>query len=412
MPSFKELQKLTILFVIWRVILFAISLIAPFVLSYHPSFPYSDQILPFYSVPQWIYSWANFDGVHYLTIAEKGYVGTASVQAFFPLFPYVILHSLKLYAIFPINILKTGLFLTNFFAYLLIIVTFSYVKKIKNTKTAWMVVAFLVCFPTSFFLGAFYTESLFLTLVISAFYAAEKRWWFIAAICVALASADRVVGIFLIPALLIELAHQQNFFSTYFQLIKKPHSKLERIGFFLHSLKLFLKKNWTAIGWILLSSVGLVWYMFFLNIHFHDPLYFVHVQASFGSGRSTNHLVSYPQVVLRSVKILFTARPFDLHYWAYIQEFLAGTLGLIVLIASIRFTKFSHVFFALCAFILPTLTGTFSSMPRYLLVCFPIFVVLAELQHKRPKLGIVWFVLSCGLLIFNTILFIQGYWVA
>jgi hypothetical protein len=151
--------------------------------------------------------------------------------------------------------------------------------------------------------------------------------------------------------------------------------------------------------------------MFFLYLNFHDPLYFVHVQSEFGAGRQET-IILYPQVVWRYIKILLTARPFDLRYFAYVQEFVAGTLGLVGLLVAVRKVRPSYSVFALSAFLLPTLTGTFSSMSRYLLICFPLYFLLTFLVQKWPKLGIVWMAVSTLLLVINTVLFIQGYWVA
>ncbi|PIR61011.1 MAG: hypothetical protein COU68_01660, partial [Candidatus Pacebacteria bacterium CG10_big_fil_rev_8_21_14_0_10_45_6] len=77
------LKKILVLVLVWRIGLFVVSLIAPAFISYEPSFPYAYDLLAKLGLPQWLYSWANFDGVHYLTIMRMGYVGTGLIQAFF-----------------------------------------------------------------------------------------------------------------------------------------------------------------------------------------------------------------------------------------------------------------------------------------------------------------------------------------
>ncbi len=96
-PSFtlKEFIFLVLFFIIWRFGLFILGGTADYFLRYNPSFPFYDNVLVLQNVPRWLYSWANFDGVYYVIIAEKGYVGTGLVQAFFPLLPYVLMHTLK-----------------------------------------------------------------------------------------------------------------------------------------------------------------------------------------------------------------------------------------------------------------------------------------------------------------------------
>lgn len=400
----QELIFITLFFIAWRTVLFGIGAVADTFLPYSPSFPYADVTLVEFPLPRWVFSWANFDGVHYVRIGQTGYVGTGSVQAFFPLMPYGILHTAHQIFGDSFNVLLFGVIVTNLFAYLLVLAWFGFVKEIHNAKIAWLALLSLFLFPTAVFLGALYTESLFLFLVITAFWMAHKKWWILAGIVTGLVTATRIVGVFLIPALLIEvilqnLKHQQ---LRYY--LKKPQQLVQE------SLQI-VWKNWQSVLCILLSFIGVGVYMLFLNGEFHDPFYFAHVQTSFGSGREET-FVLYPQVVWRSIKILLTSRPFDLRYFTYIQEFVAGVIGLVLILWSAKYVRWSYVFFSLAAFLLPTTTGTFSSMPRYLIVCFSIFLLFAKLLEKKPRAMLLCLGLSSVVLIVNTIMFIQGYWVA
>ena len=56
-------------------------------------------------------------------------------------------------------------------------------------------------FPFGFFFGMVYTEALFLLLTVLAFYAFRTRRWLLGGVCGGLASATRVNGILLLPAL-------------------------------------------------------------------------------------------------------------------------------------------------------------------------------------------------------------------
>jgi len=393
----KEIRKLILVFLGWRTVLFIIGVLASYFLKYDPSFPYADTILISSKLPQWLYSWANFDGVHYLTIIDKGYVGTASIQAFFPLFPMIA----KFASILISNTLLAGLITANVFTLAFILIFYSFLKEIFNSKIAWTALLITLVFPTSLFLGSFYSESLFLTLVILSFYSAHKKIWWLAGISCALATAARVVGIALIPALFIEL---------YLQTLKKESLDLNFNQLKQTLTKILISKK-KELAWILFGSAGLLTYMAYLFQAFSDPLYFFHVQAEFGGTRSES-LVLYPQVWWRSLKILLTYRPFDFRYFTYAQEFAVGMLGLLGLLVSYKKIRTSYLVFALGAFLLPTFTGTFSSMPRYLLACFPIFIYIALLLEKR-RWWLALYLLGSSLLLFiNTALFIQGYWVA
>jgi hypothetical protein len=388
----KEFFSLALLISSWKAFLFLISYVATFVLEYKPSFPYYKD-LALYGFKPWIYSWANFDGVHYLTIARKGYFGTGLIQAFFPVYPLLV----KNLNIFD-NLLLTGLLISNLFSIIFIILFYFFLKEFFNHQKSLLIIAIFMLFPTSFFLGSFYTESIFLSMVVGSFLAAHKKKWWLAGILAALASATRVVGIILVPALLVEF-----FFPFEFSL-----QKIRAINF---KEKIWSLRKLINLSWIGAGSLGLLFYMFYLNKTYYDPLYFFHVQDEFGGIRQEN-LILYPQVVWRSLKILWTARPFDFKYLAYFQEFLTGTLGLaLILWGFVKKIKLSYLVFALGVFLVPPLTGTFSSMPRYILVCFPIFIVLADLLKNKKTLW-TYLTISGILLIINTILFIQGYWVA
>ncbi|MEP7166976.1 MAG: mannosyltransferase family protein [Candidatus Woesebacteria bacterium] len=372
--------KLFFLFIIWHIGVFSLSYFADRFLPYKPSFSLIDLTLIPSGLPRSIYSFGNFDGVHYITIARDGYNHVEGIQAFFPLFPRIVLGVFHDFFGRSTELLAIGLILSNLFFFGFLCLLFTFIQEKFNPKTAWGAVITVLIFPTSFFFGALYTESLFMLLVIGSFYAAHRKKWRLAGVLAAFASCTRVVGIFLVPALLIELwSHKE-----------------QRSA-----------KNVLAI---LIGCAGLLAYMAYLWTSFGDPLLFAHVQSGFGAGRSTT-IVLYPQVLWRSLKILLTS-PRNIAYVTYIQEFAAGTLGLILLLLAYKRVPKSWTVFALLCFFFPPLTGTFSSMSRYLLVCFPIYILGGWLYAKYPKAIYLLWAISFFLLCVNTILFIQGYWVA
>ncbi len=399
--SRQELLRLLCLFLVWRGVLFGVGVLAPSFLPYEPSFPYADAILAQYHLPQWLYSWANFDGVHYLTIAEKGYVGTGLIQAFFPFLPFILLHSLYLLTGGHLNTLLTGLVITNVAMLFCLILWYVFLKSFLSKQKAWFGVVLLLVFPTSLFFGALYTESIFLAAVIGAFLAARKQSWIWCSMFTLIATATRIVGVFLLPALAIE---------AWLQWREQQGPKLMAKDV-TTQLTHFLGTSWRQLVLIGIGGLGTVFYMVYLAQTFGDPLYFLHVQSEFGAGR-TESLVIYPKVLWRSIKILLTLNPLTLRYYSSALEFLAGSLGLLGLVVSAWKVRLSYLIFALGAFFLPTFTGTFSSMPRYLLVCFPLYLLLIELLATRPQLRSIVLGIFIVSLVVNTILFIQGYWVS
>lgn len=371
------------LFLIWRLGLLLVSWLAIKLLPFRPSFPYHDAILANLSSSQFIWHWANFDGVHYITIAEKGYVGTGLIQAFFPFYPLVI----RWLNIIIDNLLYTGLIVSNF-SFLLGLFFFQQLIKQEKIKDSKMPLLFLLLFPTSFYFGALYSESLFFLLVILSFLFMNKKRWVWAAVFASLATATRLVGIFIAPALAWE----------FYQSLSKKEKK-----------KVF---TWTKALFLgLISIFGLIAFCFYLNKNFADPFYFAKVQSGFGGSRQTDKIILFHRVVWRYLKMLATIKNNNLLFYSISQEFFVSLAVLAVLAwAWIKNFKKSYLIYSFFSFFLPTLTGNLSSMPRYVNLIFPIYLFLAQIKNKKIKLLILLF--STVLLIINTALFLRGFWVA
>lgn len=331
--------------------------------------------------PIWLWNRANFDGMHYLSIAKGGY--GVYQQAFFPLYPKLISFlsgvflGRDLLAALFINFIS--LFFACFFFYRLAKLDFS----LKVSRRALI---FLLIFPTAFYFSAVYTESLFLMLVLGSFYFAKTRKWFLAGILGMLASLTRLPGIFLFPAFL-------------FELFSSGGLSKEKI-------------NIKVLACLLLIPLGLLVYMNFLSREFGDPLMFFHVQSLFGGGRETSRLILLYQVFWRYLRMIFTVEVFSLTYFIVWLEFLTG-IGFLILTVLVFLRRLnSYAIFMVLAFIAPTLTGTFSSMPRYVLALFPGFLMLSVLAEKYILFGKVYPVLSAILFIICLVLFAQGYWLA
>lgn len=383
--------------VVWRLTLYGIAMLSARIFPWQPTFPDS-QVLLYSSLPMWFMAFANFDGIHYLFIVWKGYLAVGFVQAFFPVLP-LLLKPIWLITQNLTHVVVVGQILSLVSVVLAVlglrqISTFYHTEGKSNYLTTVLI---WLLFPTAFFFAGLYTESLFLALTVGAFLAASRRQWWLAGLIAAVASATRVVGILIVPALLIELGLQTNLWQ------KETLSSWSKLHHWLLQQK-------TAVLAICLGSLGLLLYSGYLWYHFHDPLYFFHVQAAFGGGRQES-IVLYPQVVWRYLKII-TSVPLDIRYLTYIQEFLVGVGGLLVLLVGWKKVRFSLWFFSLTAFIMPTLTGTFLSLPRYILVVPAFFMILSSWLTPRPRLRLLWLTISAFMLILNTILFIQGRWVA
>ncbi|OGF99943.1 hypothetical protein A2Y99_03955 [Candidatus Gottesmanbacteria bacterium RBG_13_37_7] len=272
-------------------------------------------------------------------------------------------------------------------------------------------ILFLVFFPLSFFFGSLYTESVFFFFCLSSFYAARKKNWRIASIFACLASATRLTGIFLLPALLWE-QYKDQLIAQSLELKNKAKNSNFNANFkssfqLLHCYIVTLLHS----PIIYISPLGLIFYMIYLQLQFGDFLYFWHAQPIFGAERSGTAIILLPQVIWRYLKIFASVSIYTEAFWIPVIEFISSLGAIYLLILShMKKVRLSYLIFSWLTVIVPTLTGTFSSMPRYIILAFPIYIVLGLLDNKIVRYLLL---ITCYLLLIAlTILFTRGHWVS
>ncbi len=339
----------------------------------------------FSRVGYWWARLANFDGYHYWSLIKDGYV-YGLYQSFFPGFALLMKPA---YWLAGNNVLLIGI-LVNLVFVLFSLILFSRIVSPSKVKRYWPIL-FLLAWPASFYFASFYTESLFFILSLLAFWFYSKNQTGLALLLAGLASATRLVGVFIVASFILD------------RLIILFRLKGWR-GLF--KLEVWLKMT----IWLLIGAGGLWLYMLFLQFRFNDALIFFHNQSRFLAGRETDKLILLPQVVYRYFKMFLTTPISNPIFFVIVLEFWSLVLALIGLI-SLWFRKIPvhYQVYSWLSLILPTLTGTLSSLPRYVLVIFPVFWGLAFLP-KRVR----WFILGINsfLLFLAFSRFIQGWWVA
>jgi len=367
------------------VLFFLFLIIAQFV-PYGGQFPYKEVLLE-YKLPTFLTNLANFDGVHYLLIGRGKYLQYE--QAFFPLYPLLIKF---LGPLFLKNYLLAGLIISNvcFFFSLFFLTRLLKLLFPKNNLFLSYYFLFLFLFPTAFFFQAFYTESLFMLLFIGSLYFLKTKNYLLAGILAALSSATRLIGVFLFIPFLFDLLSQK----------PKKSSLISP----------------TPLSLLIASPfLGLFFYMIFLYLTVGDPLYFFNSQPAFGANRSTT-IIFLPQVYFRYLKIFFTSS-WNLPYFISLVEFFLFNFVLITCLWEFvknwqkrNYFLLSLAIFSLINILLPSLTGTLSSIPRYALFSISTFFYLASLKNKYWRLGIGAVFLFLQIVLFG--LFIQGYFVS
>jgi Gpi18-like mannosyltransferase len=140
----------------------------------------------------WLEVWQRWDVLHYQAIATHGYQAFSTALFTPPLYPALMrLASLFLHG----NTLLAGL-LVSALACAAALVAFYQLAifELGEEKVARRALVYFVLFPTSFFLFAPYTESLFLLGSIAALHALRQKKWLVAGLWAALAAASRLTG--------------------------------------------------------------------------------------------------------------------------------------------------------------------------------------------------------------------------
>jgi len=368
---------------IWRAIVTVIAIFGYFLLParYAPL----DLLAPIWQKNFLFWSAANFDGRHYLTIASQGY-GYADgfpLFAFFPFYP-LLLKSFSFF--FGKDLFLAGQAIIFLFLPLLIFFGNKWLSLKEYSKKEILMIDFLfLFFPGAIFLNAFYTELPFLLFLILSFYFLEQKKYGWASFWAALASATRLVGIFLVPIIFWQILRD------------KKVNPLKKIGF------------------PLLSSSGLLFYMLYLGINFANPFLFGFSQASWG--RPTAIVLPTTTFLNYLKTIFFPPESLSfLNYYVVLLEFFLTLLALAsffsLWLKSCREKTISPVLvFSTLAFLLPLLNGFLSSMPRYLMASLALFPYWAEKINQKGKktkgfiYAIIFLVFSSGV-----ILFTRGYW--
>ena len=391
--SKKELQKIFLIFIIWKLLVIVFSNFGQLLFPLQTDF-LGGGLLQYLLHPNF-WGFINFDGEHYFSIARDGYMPLT--YFYFPLYPILIKilaivfgGSFTAYAI-------SGLLLSNLFLIIALVGIYKLGKLFYNEKSAFFSILLLLAFPTAFFLGSFYNDSLFLALAVWSFYFAIKKNWLPAIILTALASATRVVGIALAAGVFVEYLFGELRLNQLLPL-KERTCKVVAKGL--------------IVG--VLSLSGLLIYMVYLQNQTGSALEFFNDVTIFGEQRSTAFIM-LPQVFYRYFfKILpsINYNYFPAVFTAYL-EITSAIFAVIVITIIIFRSRASFTVYSILAFIIPALSGSFSSMPRYLLVIFPIFLMAGKyLSIKSRSFAYTLFALLLLSTFFAVSLFVRGYFVA
>jgi hypothetical protein len=327
--------------------------------------------------------WSHWDGEHYVTLASGGYLTPPDKvsPAFFPLYPLLMRSLAELFG-GPISNEALSVW-GPLLSLLLLPFALYFIYQIAldgwGERVARGTILALAFFPTTFFLNAAYTESLFLALSAGSLWAMRVRKnLLLACVLAGLASATRNVGVFLVVPLLCEW--------------------IKNIDHY----------RWRA-AYLALVPSGLFAYMGFLWARFGDPFLFYSAQGAWGR-HATGPFATVGGALVSAVE--GAGRLLDPGLWAdptlgNLANHLAAAgnltnlaffvFAVAALLAGLRDLPLSLTLYGLLLVAPATLFGTPQSplmgTPRYILVAFPIFIVLGLLSRNRWLFG-GWLLLS------------------
>src|ERR671916_341393 len=338
--------------------------------------------------------WANWDGAWYAEIATAGYGERAPAStAFFPLYPVL----LKLGTVVGGGPAPWGVGVSLASALFALFFVYRVAEKLYDARAARAATLCLAFFPTAFFLNAVYTEALFLAMTVGTVWAAVvRRDFLVAGLFGALAAATRNVGVLLLVPLFFEwLRHRREF---------GPRG---------------------VLGMALVPA-GLGAYAAYLWARFEDPLLFARQQ-----GEYWNREVSGPLATLGDA---WRAAGVGMEYVLDPATLFLGTDATPALEASNVLNAGFLAFFVVVAvaglFVLPPGLSVYSavlvllpvltpsprfplmSLPRFVLGAFPVLLVLGYLLSRYRWTLAPWLVISGGLGVALTALFVSWRWVA
>ncbi len=393
------IKKILGYFLTWKILIFIlVILLEPHIkdtVFYEAKNLFSDRY------DQLIWRFANMDGIIYLRVAKNGY--TSYELPFFPLYPLLI-------RFFSVNFLHSKYFtptsqvISNISFFFALIVSWKLFELEKKRNLFTLFLILVLTFPTSFFYGASYNDSLFFLLAVTTIYLTKKSHILLAGIFGALATLTRLNGLVLFIFIVAEYFSKITKFE-YFNQIPLSKKFLSRIK------KIFLVKNvLKEKAYIsLLIPLAFFSYLYFIQMRFGHWHLLFSTMKNWGQDR----IIFPPQVFWRYFKILFIHPTFKLNYWIAGIELLSVLFYIFILTVSFKKIRISYWLLIFVSFLIPSMTGTFQGMPRYALHLYPFFLFLAEyINQTKPFVRIIYFSISIFLLIVLLSLYTSGYFVA
>jgi len=312
------------------------------------------------------------DALWFLRIADTGYRADDGSAAFFPVYPFLV----RIVATLTGGrTLAAALIVSNLSFLGALVVLYGLTTLEFSEAHARTAVALVALFPTSLFFLAPYSESTFLLFAVAALWWARRDRWGLAALAAALAAMTRSVGVVLAATLLAEAVLQHR---------ERGSPLLPR----------------AAAALATLVGPGLV--LLYWGAVFDHPL------APFDAQRRWERVATFPLRTLWE-SVVSAARYLDV--WL-LDLLVVGVVVACALagLAKLRPTYSVYTWASLAVPLsYPYLSRPLLSVPRFSVVIFPVFWVLADLieRGRLPRTAVA--AALAGGLALCTVLFVNWY---
>lgn len=297
--------------------------------------------------------WQRWDTLHYQAIAADGYEAFDTALFVPPLYPLLIRYTAPLLGG---STLAAGILIANLFFILSLVALGRLAQDIfQDDKLAQRAMVYLSIFPSAYFLLAAYTESIFLYGAIMSLLAARQEKWKHAGLYAALACLARLPGVFL----LIPLAY-----ATWMH--KKNHN------------------SWDGLWSLVIGGTGAAVFPLYIWLWLKLPPWTpITIQSTRFNGSFTFPGYNlYLAAKLALEGIFPTTNTMELIFAIICIAAIIPVWKRLPRLLSVYYLSFTFLYITRTGYPYPLL-----GMTRYVLILFPLFLILAESAQEKPWLN-------------------------